>query len=80
MMNCLMELSDRSSGIVRIVQPKWSKGPVINYGERGVRGFTKWEKCGSETFCATPLKTGYNIVCPLLKGGHFLCLSSLQYG
>ena len=33
------------------------KGLVINYGEGG--GATKWENCGSETFCAPPpLKTG----------------------
>ena len=28
--------------------------PVINYRE----GATKWENCGSETFCPSPLKTG----------------------
>ena len=30
------------------------KGPVINYGELGGGGTTKWENCESESFCTPP--------------------------
>ena len=51
----------------------YTKGLVINYGEGGA---TKWEKRGSETFCAPPQDRVKLFAPPLLKSGN---LSRLPY-
>ena len=45
------------------------KGLVINYGEAGGGGATKWENRGSETFCAPPppLRQGKTFCAPPFK-------------
>ena len=54
------------------------KGLVINYGEGGA---TKWENCGSETFCPPPPPQDRVklFAPPLLKSGN-ITHPPLQYG
>ena len=54
--------------------PPASKGLVINYREGRA---TKWENCGSETFCAPPSRQG-NCAPPFNEWK--LYMPPLQYG
>ena len=59
----------RGSSGDALVAGECTKGLVINYGEGGT---TKWENCGSESFCAPPPQDRVKLFAPTpLRSGNF---------